>query len=302
MILIQVEIVESPELLAQLMEQETNLQRFQKLRMLYLLKTQKVKALRHIAQIMGRHRATLQDWVRHYRQGGLSALLKNKRDRFADIPEWVVECLVARFKDTSFLPSLTKIQAWLQEEHSFTINYHQLHRLLSHTVVPRQQAHRLPADDLTQPLDMECLVWLEEHSNLYERFTAWQSERGFPDQAQALSQLLGEFLGVRPAQGVNPFQQPGMTLIESLAKGALTPKIPYHIPDLLSQQRLSERLGIDSSIPCRERWRRTFPGWTKQRDPDGVGWLWVPELRKYRPLLRQEDIQAVLLSPVRHRS
>jgi len=28
-----------------------------------------------------------------------------------------------------------------------------------------------------------------------------------------------------------------------------------------------------------------------------VGWLWVPELRKYRPLLSNDEIRAILLSP-----
>lgn len=299
MALIQIDITESPEDLAQLLEQAHNAQHYQKLRMLYLLKTQKVKTLRHIAQIFGRHHKTLQLWVKHYRQGGLAKLLENHNDRFVDIPEWVIQRLVEHVKDAQFLPRIRDMQVWMQQELNVEITHDRLYSLITHKVLPLQQPRRALSDASLPKLVSEDLSWLEAQVSLHAQFTEWKAERGLLNHSQALSQLLGEFFGVRPVHAVNPFQQPGMTLIAALAQGSLTPKMPYQIPDLLTQQRLSERLGIDNSIPCRERWRRTFPGWTKQRDPDGVGWLWVPALRKYRPLLRQEEIQAVLLSPVR---
>ena len=297
----QIDIVESPQLLAELIEQETNLKRFRKLRMLYLLKTEKVKTLSHIAQIFGLVSRTVQNWGKLYRQGGLTKLLHDRQERFVDIPEWVLDRLIEKFKEAQFLPPLKEIQTWLQQELEVEIDYKRLHGLLSHTVIPIQQAKRVQPVQSSQRLDLKDLAWLEAQPELHEKFAEWQAERGFLNQVQALNQLLGEFFDLRPVHGISPFQVPGMSLIEALAQGALASKIPYHIPDLLSEQRLSERLRVHNSTLKNERWRRTFPGWTKQRDPDGVGWLWVPELRKYRPLLDQKEIQAVLLSPVKSR-
>jgi transposase len=180
MALIQIEIVESPALLAQLIEQEQNLQHFQRLRMLYLLKTEKLKTLRHIAQILGRHRSTLQLWVKHYRQGGLSALLKNKNDRFVDIPAVVIERLIEQFQDAQFLPRIAEIQSWLQQELSVTISYDRLNSLLSHKVVPLLKAQHQQVGSLTQPLDLEGLAWLEGHAEVYNQWIDWQAERAFP--------------------------------------------------------------------------------------------------------------------------
>ncbi len=43
---------------------------------LYLLKLNKVKTIQELAHSLGRDRTTLQRWLRRYRQGGVSELLK----------------------------------------------------------------------------------------------------------------------------------------------------------------------------------------------------------------------------------
>lgn len=292
----QTDITESPEFLAQLLEQEKDVKRYQKLRTLYLLKTGKVLALVQIAQIIGRHRSTVEYWVKTYRQGGLSELLEDGNDRFLYIPSWAVDRLVEKFQDAQFLPPIRDIQSWVMQELGVSIEHRHLQRLLRVKVLP-QQSRRANQDRQLEKVSIEGVSDLKDLSGTYEKFSDWRDERGIPNDVQALNQLMGEFFGIRAAHAVSPLQQPGKTLIESLAQGLLVVNIPYNIPDLLIQNRLAERLKVDAPTLSRDRGRRTFPGWTKQRDPDGVGWLWVPELRKYRPLLSDEEIRAILLSP-----
>ena len=293
----QIDITESPEFLAQLLEQEKDVKRYQKLQTLYLLKTGKVLALRQIAQIVGRHRATVQSWVKTYRQGGLSELLEGGKDRLPYIPSWAVDRLVEKFQDAQFLPPIQDIQSWVMQELGVSIKYWQLHRLLRFKVLPVQQSRRANQDRQLEKVSIEGVSDLKDLSGTYEKFSDWRDERGIPNDVQALNQLMGEFFGIRAVHAVSPLQQPGKTLIESLAQGLLAANISYDIPDLIIQNRLAERLKVNVSTLSRDRGRRTFPGWTKQRDPDGVGWLWVPELQKYRPLLSNEEIRAILLSP-----
>ncbi len=295
---LKINIVESPEVLAQLLEQENDKTRYKKLRMLYLLKTEKVKAITQVAQIVERHPTTLHSWIKAYRQGGLEECLRDGNDRFSDIPEWVIDRLIEKFQTAQFLPPIRDIQHWLLEELGVSLKYGQVQRLLRFKVLPKQEIHRAHPDIETCKKVAIGEITLEEfRADIYEQFLQWKDERGFPSNEQAINQLMGEFFELRTTHEVSPFQQSGKTLIESLAQGALVPNVPYYIPNLLIQNRLAERLHVDDSTLSRERGKRTFPGWTKQRDSDGVGWLWVSELKKYRPLLSIEEIKAVLLSP-----
>jgi len=289
-------ITESPEFLADLLEQEKDEKRYQKIRTLYLLKTGQVKRPMEVARITKRHSTTIQFWIRMYRQGGLSKLLEDGYIGFSNFPDWAVDRLIEKFQDARFLPPIRDIQTWMLEELDIPITYGQLQRLLKSKVLPVQEV-RANQRRQAQKAAIEGISEIKALPNVYEQFSRWRDERGFPNDTQALNQLMGEFFSIRAVHAVTPLQQPGKTLIESLAQEVLVTDIPYNIPDLLNQSRLAERLGVDDSTLSRERWRRTFPGWTKHHDPDKVGWLWVPELGKYRPLLSNDEIRAILLSP-----
>ena len=202
-----------------------------------------------------------------------------------------------KFQDAQFLPPIRDIQSWVMQELGVSIEYRHLQRLLRFKGLPVQQSRRVNQDRQLEKVSIEGVSDLKDLSGTYEKFSDWRDERGIPNDVQALNQLMGEFFGIRAVHAVSPLQQPGKTLIESLTQGLLVANIPYNIPDLLIQSRLAERLKVNVSILSCKRGRRTFPGWTRQRDPDGIGWLWVPELRKYRPLLSDEEIRAILLSP-----
>jgi len=289
-------ITESLEFLADLLEQEKDEKRYQKIRTLYLLKTGQVKLVKTIAQITKRPSSTIHLWISKYREGGLSKLLEDGPIGLSHLPDWVVDRLVEKFQDAPFLPPIRDIQTWLLEELDMPITYGQLGRLLRSKVLPLREV-RANQRKQTQKSAIKGISEIKALPNVYEQFSRWRDEGGFPNDTQALNQLMGEFFSIRAVHVVAPLQQPGKTLVESLAEEVLVTDIPYNIPDLMNQGCLAERLSVDDSILSRERWRRTFPGWTKHHDPDKVGWLWVPELRKYRPLLSNDEIRAILLSP-----
>jgi transposase len=50
----------------------------ERLQALYLLKTKKAKTVKEAAEMLGRNRVTVQEWLAKYRNGGLERLCKKK--------------------------------------------------------------------------------------------------------------------------------------------------------------------------------------------------------------------------------
>ena len=63
---VRIEIVETPEELKDLMRQEKNVLRHEKLQVLYWLKTQAVDSVLSAAVRLGKHRTTIQRWLSSY--------------------------------------------------------------------------------------------------------------------------------------------------------------------------------------------------------------------------------------------
>lgn len=286
---VKIDIAESAEELLELLEQETDERKCQKLRTLYFLRTQKVKNVRHIAQIFKLHRTTVGGWLKLYRQGGLENLLRNgnaERLTSAKIPDSLINSIVTKFKHSPVLPSADVVKAWVKEELEIEISRNKAYRIICEELAPVWQA-----DNSTCNAEVGASKSIQEtvSSKVYKRFEYWQGERRFLNTSSALEQLIGEFFGIRSACCLLSKEHINYTLIESIAKRSLKTCVTHTIPDLLSQNRLAERLGIHNSVLSRNRNSRTFSGWTKQYDPDNVGWQWVPHLKKYKALIYSRD-------------
>ena len=61
-------ILESVEFLLDQMKSEQEQDKYNKLKMLYLLKTHERIPLRHIAESLGKHRTTIQKWNKTYKE------------------------------------------------------------------------------------------------------------------------------------------------------------------------------------------------------------------------------------------
>jgi hypothetical protein len=72
----KINITESEaDLKRMLREQKTALGK-ERVQLLYLLKSQQAESAERAASVLGRHRVTIQTWLRRYRQGGLKGLLE----------------------------------------------------------------------------------------------------------------------------------------------------------------------------------------------------------------------------------
>lgn len=100
--------------------------------MLYLLKTAQAKTVQAAAQLLGRHRVTLQEWLRCYRQGGLKALLETKSPtgRRRTIPAWAEVALAKRLQEPQGFESYSAIRQWLETQLGIEAPYKTVHKLV----------------------------------------------------------------------------------------------------------------------------------------------------------------------------
>ncbi len=86
----KIEISESEAELKELLRKEKTGSGKERIQVLYLLKTKKAKTVTEAAEMLGRNRVTVQDWLGKYRQGGLEKLLSKKVSTGS---EWLKEKL-----------------------------------------------------------------------------------------------------------------------------------------------------------------------------------------------------------------
>ena len=97
----KIEISESEAELKELLRQEKTGSGKERIQALYLLKTKKAKTVTEAAEMLGRNRVTVQDWLGKYRQGGLEKLLSKKvsTGRPRKVPQWAEKALEKRLKE-----------------------------------------------------------------------------------------------------------------------------------------------------------------------------------------------------------
>jgi putative transposase len=141
---VRIESVETPEELKDLMRQEKDILRHEKLQVLYWLKTQAVDSLLSAAVRLGKHRTTIQRWFSSYRKGGIEELLLQKprsgRPRIMN-PE-TVERLSKELQEPEGFSSYKEVHQWLTSCREVKVAYRTVHqwaryRLKGKLKVPR---------------------------------------------------------------------------------------------------------------------------------------------------------------------
>jgi transposase len=140
----KLEIQQSEDELKQMLRSQKTATGKERIHLLYLLKSKQAQTVQEAAAILGRHRATLQEWLKYYREGGIQALLKTKprSGRPRAIPAWAVAALQKRLKEPQGFDGYQAICDWLKSELGIEAEYktvHQLvhYRLQSSPKVPR---------------------------------------------------------------------------------------------------------------------------------------------------------------------
>jgi hypothetical protein len=57
------------------------------------------------------------------------------------------------------------------------------------------------------------------------------------------------------------------------------------VDETLTQAELSKRLGVDPATLSKNRAKANFPEWSRGKDPKGMAWRYLPEAKRYTPVL-----------------
>jgi transposase len=105
----------------------------ERLQMLYWLKQDNAPTISNIAKAMGRHRGTLQEWLKIYREKGLPALEIVKSSPGGGrriIPKWAEEALSKRLQEPeNGFESYGAVQQWLADKLGVEAEYHAVYQM-----------------------------------------------------------------------------------------------------------------------------------------------------------------------------
>lgn len=128
----KLEIQESEDELKLLLRAQKTASCKERIHLLYLLKSKQAQTVQEAASILGRHRATLQEWLKYYREGGMEELLKSRprSGRPRAIPAWAVAALQNRLAEPQGFDGYQAICDWLERELGIEAAYKTVHQLV----------------------------------------------------------------------------------------------------------------------------------------------------------------------------
>jgi transposase len=128
----KLEITETETELKQRLRTQKTASDKERIQLLYLLKTEQAQTIQDAAALLGRHRVTVQEWLRLYRRGGLATLLghKPRTGRRQSIPQWAQEALQQRLHQSEGFNSYGEICQWLETQLGITAPYKTVHQLV----------------------------------------------------------------------------------------------------------------------------------------------------------------------------
>lgn len=121
----KIQISETEAELKRLLLQCTDSRIKEKLQALYWLKTKKLYTVTQIADLLGRHRVTVERWLNQYQKEGIEAIDQRKKSpgRPRAIPPEIVAQLQEELKDPQGFSSYQEVQQWLKVFYDLDIKY-----------------------------------------------------------------------------------------------------------------------------------------------------------------------------------
>lgn len=143
----RIEIKESVEELKQILGIQKVAILKEKIQLLYWLKTGYTPTVTLAAQLLGRNRSTVQEWLRKYRNQGIKGLLEQKSapGRPREIPGWAEKALSEALKRPAGFNDYQEIVDWLREKLGINAKYKTVYKLVRYKLksspkVPRPQS------------------------------------------------------------------------------------------------------------------------------------------------------------------
>jgi transposase len=91
----KLEITESEEALKEMLGKQKTASDKERVQVLYLLKSKQASTVQAAAKLVGRNRSTVQEWLKGYREGGITGIMHHKPrvGRSQKIPQWAQKAL-----------------------------------------------------------------------------------------------------------------------------------------------------------------------------------------------------------------
>jgi putative transposase len=127
--MVKINITETESDLKKLLKQQKTAYALSRLQALYLLKTQQVETVQHLAVVLGKSRVTVQRWLQRYREGGLDRLLEQHHStgRPKIISQSVRERLLLELAQPEGFDSYGEVQTWLKASEGIEASYKVVH-------------------------------------------------------------------------------------------------------------------------------------------------------------------------------
>jgi len=153
----KLEIIETEADLKQRLRTQKTASAKERLQLLYLLKTEQATTIQSAAALLGRHRVTLQEWLRLYRSGGLEAMLEHKprTGRQQSIPQWAQDALNKRLHQPEGFESYGEICQWLEHHLGISAPYKTVHQLVHYRLKASPKVAR-PVSTETSDVKVEA--------------------------------------------------------------------------------------------------------------------------------------------------
>ena len=159
---LKIEISESIETLSNLIKQEKNSQKRERIQVLYWIKTNLAKTIGHLSSLSGKHRTTVSRWLSSYRKGGLSKMVDiyKSSGRKPEIPPEIQQALINELKEKEGFSSYKEIQTWLYTVHDLEVAYKVVYdtvryRLKAKLKVPRRSNIKKDAKDAEAEIEFK---------------------------------------------------------------------------------------------------------------------------------------------------
>jgi hypothetical protein len=72
---------------------------------------------------------------------------------------------------------------------------------------------------------------------------------------------------------------------DRLPSPPIVDKLVDNVDGLLTQADLAKRLQVDPATLTKNRSKPNFLEWSEDKDPENIGWNYLPELKRYSPIL-----------------
>lgn len=111
--------------------------------------------MEQVAELLGRHRVTVQKWAKKYRESGIEGLLKQKLHtrRLSQLPNGPEKALEERLQQEDGFNTYREVGEWLEDNLGITASYKTIHhwvhyRLKASSKVVRPQSSKQDKDGL----------------------------------------------------------------------------------------------------------------------------------------------------------